>query len=147
MSNTRADLLVPSDPLVFHPSARRYEHLNLSLIGAAAAKAFLTFYLDVMGPERVEAHLYRLGDALRKNCASLGVDIVGPESRKFHAPHLYILDLKAPVWPELLKTNGIRVTPYRLGIRVSFGFYNNMNDVNKLVEVLRQGVESGLPLR
>ncbi|CAM1501856.1 Fc.00g038400.m01.CDS01 [Cosmosporella sp. VM-42] len=145
--NTRADLLVPSDPLVFHPSARRYEHPNLSLVGAAAAKAFLTFYLDVMGPENVEAHLYRLGDTLRKKYACLGIEIVGPESRKLHAPHPYILKLKDPAWVELLKINNVRVTPYRLGMRVSFGFYNNLDDVDKLVEVLRQGVEPVLPLK
>lgn len=145
--NCRADLLVPSDPIVFHASARRYEHLNLSLVSAAVAKAFLTFYLDVLGPERVENHLFSLGDLLRKGCASLGVGIVGPEDRKFHAPHLYILNLKNPAWVELLQTHGVQVTPYRLGIRVSFGYYNNVADVDKLIEVLRKGVDSGLALK
>lgn len=144
VSNTRADLLVPSDPIVFHPSARRYEHLNVSLIGSAAAKAFLTFYLDAMGPERVEKHLYNLGDTLRKKCASLGVGIVGPVDRKYHAPHLYILNLKDSEWAKFLDSRGIKVTPYRLGVRVSFGFYNNVDDVEKLVKVLREGRESGL---
>lgn len=144
--NCRGDLLVPSDPIVFHASARRYEHLNLSLVSIAAAKAFLTFYLDVMGPERVEKHLFSLGDALRKECASLDISIVGPEDRKFHAPHLYILNLKNPAWVELLLSQGIRVTPYRLGIRISFGYYNNKADVSKLAEVLRKGIDAGLAL-
>lgn len=147
VSNTRADLLVPSDQIVFHPSARRYEHLNVSLIGSAAAKAFLTFYLDVMGPERVEKHLYDLGDALRKKCATLGVGIVGPVSRKYHAPHLYILNLKDLEWWKFFDSRGIKVTPYRLGIRVSFGFYNSLEDVEKLVKVLREGRESGLDFK
>ncbi|KAL2881615.1 hypothetical protein SGCOL_003183 [Colletotrichum sp. CLE4] len=146
VSNVRADLLVPSDEVVYHPSARRYEHLNLSLISAAAAKAFLTFYLDSMGPERVQEHLYRLGDMLREECRGLGVKIVGPSGRKDHAPHLYILDLHDPRWMSLLKEKGVLATPYRLGIRISFGFYNNSSDVKRLAEALKAGLEAGLPL-
>lgn len=146
VSNVRADLLVPPGEVVYHPTARRFEHLNLSLVAAAAAKAFLTLYLDSMVPRRVQEHLYRLGDALREECSSLGVKIVGPATRKEHAPHLYILDLHDPRWMDLLKDSGVFVTPYRLGIRVSFGFYNNASDVRKLAAVLRAGVDRGLPL-
>lgn len=146
VSNVRADLLVPAEEVVYHPTARRYEHLNLSLVAAAAAKAFLTLYLDSMGPGRVQEHLYGLGDALREECRALGVRIVGPASRKEHAPHLYILDLHDPKWMDLLKQSGIFVTPYRLGIRVSFGFYNKLSDVKKLAAVLRIGVNRGLSL-
>lgn len=146
VSNVRADLLVPPEEIVYHQTARRFEHLNLSLVGAAAAKAFLTLYLDSMVPRRVQEHLYRLGDVLREECTSLGVRIVGPATRKEHAPHLYILDLHDPRWMGLLKESGVFVTPYRLGIRVSFGFYNNISDVKKLAAVLMAGVDRGLPL-
>ncbi|KAM0425354.1 hypothetical protein ACHAPT_009410 [Fusarium lateritium] len=78
VSNARADLLVPDDPITYHPSARRYEHLNLSLISAAVAKAYLGFYLDVLGPKNVEDHLFSLGDALRRDCKQLGVRLLGP---------------------------------------------------------------------
>lgn len=47
---------------------------------------------------------------------------------------------------DLLKENGMFVTPYRLDIRVSFGFFNNSSDVKKLVAVLRAGVDQGLPV-
>ncbi|KAF6792631.1 aminotransferase class-V [Colletotrichum sojae] len=146
VSNVRADLLVPGEPIIYHPTARRYEHVNLSLMNAAAAKAFLTFYLDTMGPGRVQEHLFRLGDALRDECGSLGIKIVGPSGRKEHAPHLHILDLHDPRWMELLKDNGVLATPYRLGIRISFGFYNNLSDVKKLAVVLKKGFDAGLPL-
>lgn len=144
--NARADLLVPDDPIEYHPSARRYEHLNMSLIAAAVAKAYMTFYLQVLGPESVEAHLYSLGDALREGCKELGVKIVGPTSRKEHAPHLYVLDLHGSRWMEHLERCSIIVTPYRLGIRVSFGFYNNLDDVRALIRALRSGVDAGLPV-
>lgn len=146
VSNVRADLLVPPEDLVYHPSARRYEHLNVSLIGATAAKAFLTCYLDSMGPKRVQEHLYHLGDVLREKCDAIGVKIVGPSARQEHAPHLYILDMHDPKWMDHFRENGVFVTPYRLGVRVSFGFYNNTSDVLKLAAVLKAGVDKGLPL-
>ncbi|KAM5347312.1 hypothetical protein ACJ41O_010317 [Fusarium nematophilum] len=144
--NARADLLVPSDPIVYHPNARRYEHLNISLVATTAANAFLKFYLDEMGPTNVEEQLFRLGDALRRECRDLGINIVGPTSRKEHAPHLYILDLHDHRWTEHLRDNRVIITPYRLGIRVSFGFYNNLQDVEKLAAVLKSGLELGFPI-
>ncbi|KAL2836980.1 pyridoxal phosphate-dependent transferase [Aspergillus pseudoustus] len=147
VSNARTDLLVPADKIVYHPSARRYEHLNISLIAGVAAKAYLEFYLDIMTPQNVETHLYSLGDALRIECKKLGVKIIGLDTKEEHAPHLYILDLHDPRWMKHLKGSGIYVTPYRLGIRVSFGFYNNSADVERLVDVLRDGIERGIPLQ
>ncbi|KAL9574054.1 hypothetical protein ACKAV7_001830 [Fusarium commune] len=146
VSNVRVDLLVPDDTIIYHPSAQRYDHLNLSLISGAVAKAYLSFYLDVLGPQRVESHLYSLGDILQEECKNLGINIVGPDNRKEHAPHLYILDLHDERWMPHLRDNGIIVTPYRLGIRVSFGFYNNVEDIRKLAVVLRSGIQSGIPV-
>ncbi|KAH7153366.1 pyridoxal phosphate-dependent transferase [Dactylonectria macrodidyma] len=146
VSNVRADLLVPSDEIIYHPSAQRYEHLNISLVAAVAAKAYLKFYLDIMGPKNVEAHLYSLGDVLRQESKTLGIKVVGPESRREHAPHLYILDLHDSRWAQHLRESGVYVTPYRLGVRVSFGFYNNVADVKTLVVALKAGLEMGLPL-
>lgn len=141
--NVRSDLLVPADPIVYHPNARRYEHLNCSLIAATAAKAFLKFYLDEMGPQAVEDHLFSLGDALREHCQDLGIETFGPTSRDQHAAHLCILNLHGEQWSEHLRSNDILTTAYRLGIRVSFGFYNNLEDVSKLAKALRAGLEKG----
>lgn len=144
VKNTRSDLLVPNDQIEYHHSARRYEHLNLSLIAAVAAKAYLTFYLDTLRPARVERHLYNLGDELRRGCASIGVKVVGPATHREHAPHLYVLDLHGSAWTDYLRDHGVVVTPYRLGIRVSFAFFNNFGDVRALIQVLRSGQEQGL---
>ncbi|CAJ0544993.1 Ff.00g084940.m01.CDS01 [Fusarium sp. VM40] len=146
VSNVRADLLVPEDPIVYHPSAQRYDHLNLSLVSGVVAKAYLSFYLDVLNPKAVENHLYALGDILKHECESLGISIVGPDSSKEHAPHLYVLDLHDERWMPHLRDNGIIVTSYRLGIRVSFGFYNNTQDVKNLATILRTGIEAGIHL-
>jgi selenocysteine lyase/cysteine desulfurase len=33
-----------------------------------------------------------------------------------------------------------------LGVRVSFGFYNNVDDVKKLAAVIKSGLDLGLPV-
>ncbi|GKT93832.1 putative class IV aminotransferase [Colletotrichum tofieldiae] len=138
------DFMVPQGPVLFHPTARRYEHANMSFISSVAARAFLQFYLDVMGPKNVENHLYSLGDALRASCAELGVGVVGPSERKRHAPHLHVLRLQDSRWFGHLQAAGIVATRFRTGIRVSFGFYNNLVDVERLVEAMRSGLQSGI---
>lgn len=147
METVRPDLLVTLEEVAYHQSAQRFDHLNLSLLNCAAANAFLTFYLDKMGPKRVEEHLYALGDLLRRECGRLGIGIVGPESRSEHAPHLYVMALLDPAWTEHLASEKIQVTLYRLGIRVSFGFYNNLADIQKLIEALEKGLAAGLQIR
>ncbi|KAI5925580.1 pyridoxal phosphate-dependent transferase [Camillea tinctor] len=141
-----ADHLVPDAPVVFHPDARRFQHQNLSLVGAAAANAFLRFYLDTMGPRDVEEHLYSLGDVLIAECDRLGVGVASPRDRDKRAPHLYVLDLRDPRWVARLDSHGVKMTPNRVGIRVSFGFYSNLDDVKSLVRELASGIEDGLPL-
>ncbi|KAH0421669.1 hypothetical protein CcaCcLH18_13308 [Colletotrichum camelliae] len=138
------DFMIPEGPIVFHPTARRYEHANMSFISAVAARAFLQFYLEVMGSKNVENHLYGLGDALRKSCAELGISVLGPKERRQHAPHLHVLQLHDPRWLEHLKASGVIVTRFRSGIRVSFGFYNNLRDVDRLVSVLSSGMALGI---
>ncbi|KAL4876359.1 pyridoxal phosphate-dependent transferase [Aspergillus karnatakaensis] len=146
VKDARGDLLVDGGEMVYHGDARRYEHLNLSLVGCVAAKAYLEFYLRTMGVENVMEHLYGLGDVLRRECGRLGLNVVGPEGREGHAPHLYVLDLKSGRWLEHLTGEGFYVSQYRLGIRVSFGFYNNVQDVERLALALEKGIANGIPM-
>ncbi|KAH6687251.1 pyridoxal phosphate-dependent transferase [Plectosphaerella plurivora] len=146
IAGTTEDAPLPEGPIAFHPNARRYEHANMGWVNAVAGRAFVEFYLDVMGPRNVEDHLYRLGDALRRTCKTLGVEIAGPTDRKRHASHLYVLRLHDERWLGYLRENKVVVTRLATGIRVSFGFYNNLGDVERLAEVIRAGVEDGIPL-
>ncbi|KAI1099473.1 PLP-dependent transferase [Jackrogersella minutella] len=132
-------------PVDYFPDARRFEHANMSLVGVAAAAAFARFYLEVLGPADVEAHLYRLTDLLRSECARLGVRVVGPRDRGCRAPHICVLDLDAEAWgPYLRESGGARFTVNRLGVRVSFGFFSSVDDVGRFVAVLELGIARGL---
>ncbi|KAH8729813.1 pyridoxal phosphate-dependent transferase [Ilyonectria robusta] len=144
--NTSEDFMIPNSPIGFHPSARRYEHANMNLLAASAARAFLQFYLDIMGPEEVKEHLYTLGDALREKCEQLGVEVLGPSERRSHAPHLYILKLYEDKWEEHFKQHDVAVTVYRWGVRVSFGFYSSLDDVQRLADVIQYGLDAGFQI-
>ncbi|KAH7175378.1 pyridoxal phosphate-dependent transferase [Dactylonectria macrodidyma] len=144
VNNTSEDFMIPNGPIDFHSSARRYEHANMNLMAASAARAFLRFYLDIMGPEDVKNHLYGLGDVLRARCKLLGVKILGPTEHCNHAPHLYILNLYGDEWAVHFKQNNVATTTFRWGVRVSFGFYSSVHDVQRLAEVIQSGLDAGL---
>ncbi|KAK6953352.1 hypothetical protein Daesc_005655 [Daldinia eschscholtzii] len=145
VKNLNESLVVKvDDALELHPNARRFEHANMSLVGVVAAAAYTRFYLDVLGPADVEAHLYALTDLLGKECDRLGVRVVNPRERGKRAPHITILALSKEWGPYLGGPGGARVTMNRLGARVSFGFYNSAKDVKKFVRVLELGIAQGL---
>ena len=144
ISNISSTLI--ADPNVqYHSSTKRYEHLNISLIGAVSLKASLAFLCEEIGMERIEAHLRALGRELALVLAPLGVQIVGSKSADERAPHLYVLALLHPDWKKHFRAEGIYVSHYRCGTRVSFGFYNNVADVRLLGASIRRGLEKGIP--
>ncbi|KAK4063537.1 hypothetical protein Trihar35433_8245 [Trichoderma harzianum] len=146
IANMSEDAPLVEGPIEFHPTARRYEHTNMGWINVVCGRAFMEFYLDVMGPKNVENHLYGIGDHLRRTCAALGIEIIGPQNKKQHSPHLYVLRLQDDRWYEHLREAGVIVTKLATGIRVSFGFYNNLADIDRLGDVLKAGTTQGIPL-
>ncbi|MNH34278.1 hypothetical protein D3C79_948600 [compost metagenome] len=81
-----------------------------------------------------------LGDHLIKVCDELGVELVGPREREFRS-HIYVLDLTEPEWAEFFKSENIRLSPVRDGIRVSFAIFNTTDDVDRFATVLRKGLK------
>lgn len=144
IANPSEDLQISSGAISFHPTARRYEHVNMSFVAAAAAKSFLRFHLDTMGPYDVQEHIYGLGDILCRECKRLGIDILGPVGHRQHAPHIYTLKLCDPQWAEHFQANNVVVSTFRWGVRVSFGFYNDLEDVMKFIDVLERGIDLGI---
>ncbi|KAI1412721.1 PLP-dependent transferase [Hypoxylon sp. FL1857] len=140
--NMNENLVVDGrEEVTYFPDARRFEHQNMSLVGVAAAEAFTRFYLEVLGPADVEAHLYYLTGLLRSECERLGIRVLGPRERSRRAPHICVLDLDPEGWgPHLRGVGGARFTVNRLGIRVSFGFFNSVDDVKRFVRMLELGV-------
>jgi selenocysteine lyase/cysteine desulfurase len=49
-----------------------------------------------------------------------------------------VLDLPADEWLPYFVDEKVRVSPERDGIRVSFGLFNTIEDVDRLAEILRR---------
>lgn len=145
IANLRADLVASLGEIVFHPNTRRYEHLNHSLVALHAANASLDLFVNQITPEGLESHLRSLGRELREECGKLGVEIIGELDESKRAPHLYVLKLLDPAWKIHFEKHATYVSCYRLGVRISFGFYNNTDDVRRLGGILKSGLEAGIP--
>ncbi|MGE3997374.1 MAG: aminotransferase, partial [Variibacter sp.] len=50
--------------------------------------------------------------------------------------------LPAQDWTEYLASENVRVSPERDGIRVSFGFFNTIEDVDRLAAIIARRKES-----
>lgn len=147
IANLSPDLLVDASAKVrYHGTTRRYEHLNISMIGIHALQASLKFFMDDIGMGEIEAHLRTLGKKLTEEANALGVKVAGSIEDRKHSPHLYVLQLLDPAWQKQFESVGIVASYYRLGIRISFGFYNDLSDVEVVINAIKAGIEAGISL-
>lgn len=146
VANLRSDLIAHPD-VQYHATTQRYEHLNKSLISVVALGTSLDLLHNQIGLENIERHLRGLGQELGLACQALGVEIVGSSYVEQRSPHSYVLKLLHPDWPAHFRKDGIFVSHYRDGVRVSFGLYNAANDVKALTSSLERGLKSGIPAR
>ena len=132
-----ADLIARPDGLMPAPTARRFELGNFNLPAIHALGASLDM-IEQVGVQNIQNHCFDLGDHLISQLDDLGVHLVGPRDRQHRAPHIYVIGLPAAEWLGYFEENGVRVSPERDGIRVSFGMFNTFADIDRLVELIRQ---------
>ncbi|KAH7109092.1 pyridoxal phosphate-dependent transferase [Dendryphion nanum] len=144
ISNLPGTLLAIPD-VRYHPTIQRYEHLNVSLVGTTALKASLELLAHDIGIKRVENHLRALGRELMLRCKSIGVEVIGSPVSVRRAPHLYVLRLLHPGWKKHFEGDGVYVSHYRDGLRVSLGFYNNVRDIDAFIGSIERGHRDGVP--
>ena len=116
--------------------AGRFEIGNFNSPDIHALAASLTL-IERLGVENIAAYVLDLGDYLIGRLDEQGIRLVGPRSRASRS-HIYVLDLPGDGWPEYFASEGVRVSPERDGIRVSFGFFNSIDDIDRLMEVIRR---------
>ncbi|WGD54722.1 aminotransferase class V-fold PLP-dependent enzyme [Bradyrhizobium sp. CB1650] len=131
------DLIARPDRLVPAPSARRFELGNFNIPAIHALGAALDM-IEQIGVANIQNHCFDLGDHLIAELDALDIRLVGPRDRKHRAPHIYVIALPAADWLGYFEENGVRVSPERDGIRVSFGMFNTSRDVDRLVELIRR---------
>jgi cysteine desulfurase/selenocysteine lyase len=136
LANPPADLVANPDDLTLRTGAGRFElgNHNLPAIHALAASLDL---LEGVGIACVEEHVLSLGDRLISHLDEHGVGLVGPRERSMRA-HIYTLDLPAGEWLPYFERSNVRVSPERDGIRISFGVFNTMEEVDRVAQIIKQ---------
>lgn len=131
------------DPLAFNnraglpvPAARRYE-MGCPSFGAIFALGAAVSYLDGIGAERIQARVLQLNTALTSALRHADFEVLSPGGSGRSGQTLVALDDPGGV-TEFLRSRGILVTQKPEGIRVSTHFYNNDEDIDKLVSALKE---------
>ena len=137
LAEVPADLIARPDQLELAPSARRFELGNFNLPAIHALGASLDM-IEALGVQNIQNHCLDLGDHLIAGLDALDVRLVGPRDRQHRAPHIYVIALPAAEWLGHFEQNGVRVSPERDGIRVSFGMFNTFADVDRLIDIIKR---------
>ena len=135
------------DPFAFNnragvpvKSARRYEFGCPAFPGIFALGAAVS-YLDGIGRDRVQTRILQLNTMLTSALRHEGFEVLSPLGSGRSGQTLVALDDPRAV-TDHLRAKGIVVTQKPEGIRVSTHFYNNAEDIEKLVAALKQYRES-----
>ena len=135
------------DPFAFNnragfpvAAARRYELGCPSFPGIFALGAAVS-YLDGIGADRIQARVLQLNTALTSALRHADFEVLSPSGSGRSGQSLVAVDDPRGT-TEFLRGKGIMVTQKPEGIRVSTHFYNNEEDIEKLVAALRQRREA-----
>lgn len=125
-------------PFHVHESARRYEFGTQNLQTILAFQKSLD-YLNAIGFENIRGRMLELTDYLIRGLKELGVRIVSPvENPDERSPIVsFSLAEKNKECIERLAEESISVSPRAGNIRVSVNIFNNFDDIEKLLKVLR----------
>ncbi len=135
LASPPADLIAKPGDLALAPGARRFELGNFNLLGIHALDCSLAL-IERAGIERIREHVRLLGDRLLSHIDDLGIKLIGPRVRQQRL-HIYVLDLPVDEWLAYFDQQGVRVSPERDGIRISFGMFNQASDVDRFAEIVR----------
>ena len=91
--------------------------------------------ITTVGVPQIEEHVLSLGDHLVSKLEALGVDLVGPRERSKRA-HIYVMALPIAEWIDYLSQQQVRVSPERGGVRISFGLFNTLADVDQVCALI-----------
>ncbi|MET1128183.1 MAG: aminotransferase class V-fold PLP-dependent enzyme [Thermoproteota archaeon] len=124
------------DILKFAGDSSKLEWGTLPLLAFIALREALKFIISFRAPELYEIHTWRLADRLAEELENLGFKLYTPRERHgaiVSVEHRRPLELVAE-----LERRGVKVAARPGLIRVSPHFYNTMEDVERLIEILRE---------
>ena len=118
----------------------KYEHANAAYGPVTALDAALDFLADV-GLERVERHIVGLAGELRAEIDELGLELFTPPDKPSPIVSFYHGMEPEPLY-DALQEAGVAVTFQEEGrlVRTAVAMFNNRDDVDRLLAVLRARV-------
>lgn len=138
------------DPFAFNnragvpvEAARRYELGCPAFPGIFALGAAVS-YLDGIGAEKIQQRILQLNTVLTSALRHADFEVLSPSGSGRSGQTLVAVD-DPPGTTEYLRAKGIMVTQKPEGIRVATHFYNSDEDIEKLVDALRERRESVVP--
>jgi cysteine desulfurase/selenocysteine lyase len=143
MANPPADYIARPEDMETRKDALRFEFGNVNLPDLHALQAAINL-IESVGVTAIQQHVLELGDLLLKHLDDLGVKVVGPRDRG-QRNHIYTLDLPVQKWADFVARNEVRVSPERGGIRISLAMFNTIEDIHRLVELIRVGLKEDTP--
>ena len=138
LENPPDDYVARPDDLTPRRDAGRFEFGNFNLPDVHALYSSIEL-IQRVGVPRIEDHVLRLGDRLIARLDELRIGLVGPRESARRA-HIYVLALPVAEWVNYLTQNQVRVSPERGGVRISFGIFNTLEDVDQVVGLLAAGM-------
>lgn len=127
--------------------ARRFDLGNYNFAATAAVDASMKQLLDI-GTPRIEAHVVKLAHALAQGFLDLGMPVCGGKPGphlggivtvgNMSASHYGTDDERFNKLYQFLGDNQVKLSIRRGMLRFSLHAYNNMDDVNRVLELSRQ---------
>jgi selenocysteine lyase/cysteine desulfurase len=134
------------------PAARRFDLGNYNFVGAAAVDASLTELL-ALGTPQIERYVTGLGHALAQGLLDLGLPVSGGKPGplvgtlvtigSMSADHYGTSDERINGLYAHLTENRVKLSIRRGVLRFSLHLYNNMDDVERVLELTREFLKPG----
>ncbi|MGH2592525.1 MAG: aminotransferase class V-fold PLP-dependent enzyme [Anaerolineae bacterium] len=122
------------------PSARRFESGTPPVPSIYAGVAGMKL-IQSIGPERVEAHLREITGAIKEGAMRRGFNLVTPVDPARHGALITLRSHKVDMLVKRLEEDGIITSSRDDNLRISPHIYNNLSDVDKLMDCLTQHKE------
>ena len=127
-------------PFELHSSAQKYYTGTYNLHTLLGLKAAIE-YLQKIGFDNIHTRLFELGDYLIKKLSEAKINIVSPIDKKEERSAIISITMGDELNFRLmtfLESNHIHVSLRQGMIRISFNFFNNFEDIDKLVNAVKE---------
>jgi selenocysteine lyase/cysteine desulfurase len=122
------------------PTARRFESGSPPVPNIYAGVAGIKL-IQAIGVEKIEAHLHDLTGAIKEGAMRRGFNLVSPVDPARHGALITLRSHKVDLLVKRLEASGIITSSRDNNLRISPHIYNNLTDVNRLLDCLTQNRE------